>query len=212
MPDALYDYLLLLHILAGMVWVGGGVLLAALASRAVRDPDPGAVARFIGNLRVIGPLVLAPATVAVVGFGVWLVLDSAAWGLRSILGSARPGAVCGRVRDRSRLPEPDRDQRGSSRRPRRPRRGAPTARPLVLGLPGGLGTSNRRDVGHGHEARPMKGDRCPPTHPRSCPWARSWRRWSSARCERAGSRADRLRVGCARRARLPPAPLPTPRA
>src|SRR5215204_4953292 len=80
MPDALYDYLLLLHILAGMVWVGGGVLLAALASRAVRDPDPGAVARFIGNLRVIGPLVLAPATVAVVGFGVWLVLDSAAWG------------------------------------------------------------------------------------------------------------------------------------
>src|SRR5215217_1562531 len=80
MPDALYDYLLLLHILAGMVWVGGGVLLAALASRALRDPDPGAVARFIGNLRVIGPLVLAPATVAVVGFGVWLVLDSAAWG------------------------------------------------------------------------------------------------------------------------------------
>jgi uncharacterized membrane protein len=80
MPDALYDYLLLLHILAGMVWVGGGVLVAALASRALRDPDPGAVARFIGNLRVIGPLVLAPATVAVVGFGVWLVLDSAAWG------------------------------------------------------------------------------------------------------------------------------------
>jgi hypothetical protein len=29
---------------------------------------------------VIGPLVLAPATVAVVGFGVWLVLDSSAWG------------------------------------------------------------------------------------------------------------------------------------
>jgi hypothetical protein len=29
---------------------------------------------------VIGPLVLAPATLAVAGFGFWLVLDSAAWG------------------------------------------------------------------------------------------------------------------------------------
>jgi uncharacterized membrane protein len=80
MPGALYDYLLFLHILAGMVWVGGGISLAVLASRALRDPEPGAVSRFIGNLRVIGPLVLAPATAAVVGFGVWLVLDSAAWG------------------------------------------------------------------------------------------------------------------------------------
>jgi hypothetical protein len=30
-------------------------------------------------MRVIGPRVLAPATIAVVGFGVWLVLDSSAW-------------------------------------------------------------------------------------------------------------------------------------
>jgi len=29
---------------------------------------------------VVGPLVLAPATVLVVGVGVWMVLDSSAWG------------------------------------------------------------------------------------------------------------------------------------
>jgi uncharacterized membrane protein len=80
MSDGLYDWLLLLHIFAAMVWVGGGVILAALVTRVLLDPEPGAVARFIGNLRVIGPLVLAPATLAVAGFGFWLVLDSAAWG------------------------------------------------------------------------------------------------------------------------------------
>jgi hypothetical protein len=30
-------------------------------------------------MRVIGPRVLAPATIAVVGFGVWMVLRSGAW-------------------------------------------------------------------------------------------------------------------------------------
>jgi uncharacterized membrane protein len=80
MSDGLYDWLLLLHIFAAMVWVGGGVILAALVTRVLLDPEPGAVARFVGDLRAIGPLVLAPATLAVAGFGVWLVLDSAAWG------------------------------------------------------------------------------------------------------------------------------------
>jgi hypothetical protein len=30
-------------------------------------------------VRVIGPLVLAPATVGVAGFGIWLVIDSDSW-------------------------------------------------------------------------------------------------------------------------------------
>jgi len=78
----LYDWLLFLHVLAAMVWVGGGVMLAALATRVLRDPEPGAVARFTGHMRVLGPLVLAPATVAVVALGVWLVVESDAWDFR----------------------------------------------------------------------------------------------------------------------------------
>ena len=35
--------------------------------------------RFSATLRRIGPAVLAPAPPAVVGFGVWLVVDSPAW-------------------------------------------------------------------------------------------------------------------------------------
>ena len=76
---SLYDWLLFLHVLAAMVWVGGGITLAVLAGRVLRDSDPDAVARFVVSLRTVGPLVLAPATVAVVALGVWLVLDSPAW-------------------------------------------------------------------------------------------------------------------------------------
>jgi putative copper export protein len=67
--QTLYDWLLFLHVLAAMVWVGGGVMLALLAAHVVRDPNPGAVVRFTASLRVLGPLVLAPATVAVLGLG-----------------------------------------------------------------------------------------------------------------------------------------------
>jgi len=74
-----YDWLLFAHIVAAMVWVGGAVLLSVLALQALRSTDPSVLDRFVGNLRVIGPRVFAPSVVALVGFGVWLVIDSAAW-------------------------------------------------------------------------------------------------------------------------------------
>jgi uncharacterized membrane protein len=77
---ALYDWLLLLHILAAMTWVGGLVALNVLASHVLRAREPDAVARFVGSLPVIGPVLLAPATVAVLGFGIWLTIDGDAWG------------------------------------------------------------------------------------------------------------------------------------
>ena len=79
MVAALYDWLLLGHIIAAMVWLGGGVVLAVLAVATLRSADGPAVARFVASLRVIGPAVLAPATIATLGVGIWLVLDSAAW-------------------------------------------------------------------------------------------------------------------------------------
>ena len=75
----LYDWLLFGHIVAAMIWVGGGLVLGALAVQTVRAGEADAVARFVASLRVIGPRMLAPATVAVLGLGVWMVLDSAAW-------------------------------------------------------------------------------------------------------------------------------------
>jgi uncharacterized membrane protein len=76
----MYDWLLFLHLLSAMVWVGAGVLLSGLAMLALRSPDTAAPARFLSALGTIGPRVLAPASVATLGFGVWLVLNSPAWG------------------------------------------------------------------------------------------------------------------------------------
>ena len=75
----LYDWLMFLHVLAAMIWVGGGVALAVLATQVLRSGDSDAVARFVGSLRLLGPLMFAPALLAVLGLGIWLVLDSDAW-------------------------------------------------------------------------------------------------------------------------------------
>jgi uncharacterized membrane protein len=75
----LYDWLMLLHVLAAMVWVGGLVALTVLSFQATRSDRPDAVGRFVESLPIVGPLVLAPASVAILGLGVWLVADGGAW-------------------------------------------------------------------------------------------------------------------------------------
>lgn len=77
---SLYEWLLLLHILAAMVWLGGLIVLNVLATLALRGGEPDAVGRFVASLRVVGPLTLAPSMLAVLGFGIWLVLDGGEWG------------------------------------------------------------------------------------------------------------------------------------
>ena len=76
---SLYEWLVLLHVLAAMVWVGGLAALTAFGIGALRSGDHDAVARFVGSLRVVGPYVLAPSSTLVLAFGVWMVLDNAAW-------------------------------------------------------------------------------------------------------------------------------------
>jgi uncharacterized membrane protein len=76
---SLYDWLLFLHVLAAMVWVGGLVAVGAFATRVGRSRDRESIAGFLDGLRIIGPLVFAPAMLAVVALGIWLVLDSDAW-------------------------------------------------------------------------------------------------------------------------------------
>ena len=73
---SLYDWLLFVHVLAAMVWLGGATLTAALAVRALRSDDDGEIARFVGSLRVVGPLVLAPPPALLLGAGIWMVLES----------------------------------------------------------------------------------------------------------------------------------------
>jgi uncharacterized membrane protein len=78
--SAMYDWLLFLHIVFAMVWLGSAVLLCAQALIALGSPETEAPARFMAALQTFGPRVLAPASVGTLGFGVWLVLNSPAWG------------------------------------------------------------------------------------------------------------------------------------
>jgi uncharacterized membrane protein len=76
---ALYDWFVLLHVLAAMFWLGGLTVLGAFAARILRAGDAEETARFLGALRVIGPLALAPAPIALVAAGLAMVGDSEAW-------------------------------------------------------------------------------------------------------------------------------------
>ena len=76
---SLYDWLLFVHIVGAMVWVGGLVALAAFGTQALRSGDRETVARFVGSLRVVGPFVLAPSSALVIAVGIWMVIDSSAW-------------------------------------------------------------------------------------------------------------------------------------
>jgi uncharacterized membrane protein len=76
----LYEWLLFLHILAAMVWIGGLAALSLFGVSVLRNHDREAVARFVGDLRVVGPMLLAPSSVLVVGLGIWMVADDEAWG------------------------------------------------------------------------------------------------------------------------------------
>jgi uncharacterized membrane protein len=72
---ALSEWLVFVHVLAAMVWVGGLAAFAAFAFHALRTDDPGTVARFVGSLRLVGPMVLTPSSIMVLLVGTWLVLD-----------------------------------------------------------------------------------------------------------------------------------------
>jgi uncharacterized membrane protein len=79
LATSLYNWLLFLHITASMVWFGGLVTLTVLAEHTFRSGQTDAITRFAKSLRVVGPLTLAPATVAVLALGIGLVFDSNEW-------------------------------------------------------------------------------------------------------------------------------------
>ena len=70
-----YDIVKFLHIFAVIVWVGGGIMLQILLGRA-RKAGPADVASFTGAAEWTSQRVFMPMSFAVLGFGIWLVVDS----------------------------------------------------------------------------------------------------------------------------------------
>ena len=73
----LYEWLLALHILAAVTWVGGGITGQVLASRMRRDPDR--LAKTALDLEWVGTHVYLPASLVLLFAGIFLVIEGQ-WG------------------------------------------------------------------------------------------------------------------------------------
>ena len=72
------------HILGAMIWIGGGVMLSLIGIHTRQSEDPHHIRQFSRTLSYVGLRVLMPAVVAVLIFGVWLMLASSAWHLTQL--------------------------------------------------------------------------------------------------------------------------------
>ena len=75
----LYEFLLFIHILATVVWVGAGLLSLVLAIGYDRDSDDGAIRRFLVDQERLAPRLFIPSSLIVVLMGIALVIESDAW-------------------------------------------------------------------------------------------------------------------------------------
>jgi len=69
-------WLLYLHILAAISWMGAGITLVLLAIRA---RQVGQELKMIGQMEWLGVRIGGPSVIIVLGSGVWMVARSSAW-------------------------------------------------------------------------------------------------------------------------------------
>jgi uncharacterized membrane protein len=72
-------WLLFVHVLSAMVWLGGGLTLMVAGLRVRSSSRQEAVAEFARTVPFVGLRILMPAVVVLLVTGVWQVLASSAW-------------------------------------------------------------------------------------------------------------------------------------
>jgi uncharacterized membrane protein len=77
--SALYPWLVFLHVLAAIAWIGGGLMLTLFALRARSSGDQRAAADFAAGLPWVALRGLTPAIATLLLTGVALVLTGAGW-------------------------------------------------------------------------------------------------------------------------------------
>ena len=68
---SLYEFLLFVHILMAVTWVGGGIAIQVLAIRATRAKDPVRTAAVSGDAEWMGLRVFMPASILLLASGIW---------------------------------------------------------------------------------------------------------------------------------------------
>lgn len=104
-----YQWFLSLHILAAVVWVGGGFVLQVLTIRASRAADGPRLATLVAEIEWVGMRVFMPSSLVLVIFGflmisegnldyeLWLVFPIAVWLGSFLLGAGFLGPESGRL-------------------------------------------------------------------------------------------------------------------
>lgn len=68
---SLYEFLLFVHILMAVTWVGGGIAIQVLAIRATRAKDPVRTAAVSADAEWMGLRVFLPASILLLVSGIW---------------------------------------------------------------------------------------------------------------------------------------------
>jgi len=74
-----YDIFTIIHVFAAVFWVGGGLVITALAMRAERSDDPEDLATIARQAAFVGEKLFAPAGGIVLAMGIAMVINSPAW-------------------------------------------------------------------------------------------------------------------------------------
>ncbi|WP_217914721.1 DUF2269 family protein [Miltoncostaea marina] len=78
---SLYELLVIVHVLAAALWIGGGVMMTLLAGRAWASRDDERVVELSRMGDFVGTRMFAPATLLLLGAGVWAVAEGSwDWG------------------------------------------------------------------------------------------------------------------------------------
>lgn len=72
---SLYELLVIVHILAAAIWIGGGVTFALLAMRVWSSPDDERALELSRMGDFVGTRMFAPAAFVLLGAGVWAVAE-----------------------------------------------------------------------------------------------------------------------------------------
>lgn len=94
-----YEWFLAGHVLAAVVWVGGGATLAVLATMTLGMKDPVRLAQFARQAGMVGERLYTPMSLLVLAFGIglvengdlgwdhtWLQIAMAGWALTFLVG------------------------------------------------------------------------------------------------------------------------------
>jgi uncharacterized membrane protein len=72
----MYELLLTIHVLAAVIWVGGGLAMHILGRRALRRGDPQEIFEFSKEINTVAPRLYAPTALVLLIAGVLLVNEA----------------------------------------------------------------------------------------------------------------------------------------